>query len=360
MQSRPSYNLLTRTLHKIAFNSASLQNLFIDIEKSLFFEEYQQIKITSPIFITSLPRAGTSILLNLLNQISNNVSYTYREMPFLHSPIIWNKFSQAFSTQTQLKERAHGDGLKINFDSPEAFDEVFWLKFYGDHYSQQNIKLWHEAEINNDFNKSYFNQIKKIIYLKALQPQDGFNYISKNNVNVARIPLIQSLFNDAQIIVPFRDPLEQAISLFRQHQKFQHQHKIDKFSYQYMKDIGHFEFGLLHKPIAFNGFEFYQQQYSTSDVDYWLSYWISAYKHILTNNGIKFISFESICSQGQDGVTKLFDKLNMGGQNEEIAKATKLLNSAPSKRYKDYNFSRILIEQAYEIHNKMTNQCILK
>ena len=34
-----------------------------------------------------------------------------------------------FNQQAEFHERAHGDGILINTESPEAFEEVFWRTF---------------------------------------------------------------------------------------------------------------------------------------------------------------------------------------------------------------------------------------
>ena len=36
----------------------------------------------------------------------------------------------------KLKERVHGDGIKVSIDSPEAFEEVFWKTFSDEEYKE--------------------------------------------------------------------------------------------------------------------------------------------------------------------------------------------------------------------------------
>jgi hypothetical protein len=47
-----------------------------------------------------------------------------------------------------------------------------------------------------------------------------------------------------------------------------------------MHDIGHLEFGELHRPIAFEGFKALAAGRTPREPDYWLAYWIAAYRHI--------------------------------------------------------------------------------
>ena len=53
--------------------------------------------------------------------------YLYADMPFILAPNLWSKIN--LNHQTELSERAHGDGILINSESPEAFEEVFWKTF---------------------------------------------------------------------------------------------------------------------------------------------------------------------------------------------------------------------------------------
>ena len=53
-------------------------------------------------------------------------SLTYRDMPFILSPNIWNKIAGNHIKSEPSKERIHQDNVKVNIDSPEALDEVFW------------------------------------------------------------------------------------------------------------------------------------------------------------------------------------------------------------------------------------------
>ena len=52
---------------------------------------------------------------------------TYRDMPFILAPLLWDKISRPLRKAGEKVERAHGDGMMVSFDSPEAFEEVVWL-----------------------------------------------------------------------------------------------------------------------------------------------------------------------------------------------------------------------------------------
>jgi hypothetical protein len=61
-----------------------------------------------------------------------------------------------------------------------------------------------------------------------------------------------------------------------------------------MKDIGHFEFGELHRPISFPGFEEPPREVGADRVEYWITYWNAAVEHVLRNaEHVTLLSYEN-------------------------------------------------------------------
>ena len=77
------------------------------------------------VFISGLARSGTTIVMRRFYETNYFRSLTYRDMPFVLMPKIWRKVIGPFQQQGISRERAHGDGIKVTVDSPEAFEEVF-------------------------------------------------------------------------------------------------------------------------------------------------------------------------------------------------------------------------------------------
>jgi hypothetical protein len=113
-----NYSVLDRLLHRIAFSTPSIQLTAADIEKSVFGSVYETFVAAKPIFITSLPRAGTTLMLEVLHRFPSLATHTYRDMPFVMAPILWSRLSIAFRQGAESIERAHGDGMQFGYDSP--------------------------------------------------------------------------------------------------------------------------------------------------------------------------------------------------------------------------------------------------
>ncbi|MEM7268684.1 MAG: sulfotransferase [Pseudomonadota bacterium] len=273
-----AYGALDRTLHKLVFSSAGLRATATDIEESAFAASWAEAPSPRPIFVTSLARAGTTALLNALSRVPCVATHRYRDMPLVCAPVLWSKLSASFRKSTSLAERAHGDGIMVGFDSPEAFEETFWMSARPDKFQGERLSLWRPGDLSADARDDMLRHMRKIISLRNAGPTG--RYVSKNNANMMRAPLIQASFPDAQIVLPLRDPVSHAASLFRQHRNFLARHEEDDFTKRYMKDIGHFEFGALHRPFDAPSLDEFVDGRTPSDINYWLAYWIAVYDFV--------------------------------------------------------------------------------
>ena len=126
------YNAASRFLHRIALGMPLVTQASFDIEQML--NPPPALADGRHVFVAGLARAGTTILLRALHDTGAFRSLTYRDMPFVLMPNLWAKLSRGSRQYQQQKERAHGDRIQVNFDSPEAFEEVFWRTFCGKDY----------------------------------------------------------------------------------------------------------------------------------------------------------------------------------------------------------------------------------
>ncbi|PIW49983.1 MAG: hypothetical protein COW18_04585 [Zetaproteobacteria bacterium CG12_big_fil_rev_8_21_14_0_65_54_13] len=299
-----SYTVSDRILHRLALSTSLIRRASFDLETTLVAsgESHPEQK---HIFICGLARAGTTVLMRSFYDSGKLCSLTYRNMPFVLMPNLWKKLSGRFRMQGQVEERAHGDGLFVDFDSPEAFEEVFWLTFCGDQYVfDDSLKPHDVSAANIDRFRDYIDCIL------ASSDALGQAYLSKNNNNILRIHAIRRAFPASLILIPFRDPLTQALSLLTQHRRFIALHTADKFTREYMSWLGHYEFGAGHKPFLFGqAFGNIECEYQTSDINYWLALWIRTYDYLLQQargTGSIFVCYEKLCESPEAVLSHLF------------------------------------------------------
>ena len=132
-----NYSWLEQKLHKFALSSQFMREVTFDFESTNISSSSET---GDHVFIAGLARAGTTILLNALYQSNIFASLSYSDMPFVLAPNLWAKIS--FNKKyLDFKERAHGDGIKVSTESPEAFEEVFWKTFSNEEFEELEDKF---------------------------------------------------------------------------------------------------------------------------------------------------------------------------------------------------------------------------
>lgn len=320
-----NYSGLDRLLHKWAFSGIEIQKSLADIEDRMHAARIASVALERPVFITSIARAGTTLLLDLVTHAPGFVTHTYRCMPFVLCPILWDSVSRGFRRQSEARERAHGDGMTVGYDSPEAFEEVLWKAFWPEKYAGERIPLWRATERSKEFELFFRNHIRKLIAMNAAPGQSGLRYVSKNNANIARIELLRRIFPDAVFLVPFREPVDQAASLMRQHKRFLEIHAGDTFTRRYMEGLGHHEFGAGMRLLDFPALSGDATHADPMKADFWLAYWNRAYGHLLSleRDGLHFVDFDALCINPRQGIAAILRTLEVADTGVVDSQASK-------------------------------------
>ncbi|MEM9272282.1 MAG: sulfotransferase [Cyanobacteria bacterium P01_F01_bin.143] len=327
-----SYSSLDQALHRMSFKTYGTQVSLANIEDKIFSAKLSQFSVNKPVFITGLPRAGTTLLLECLADIPEFATHCYRDMPFVLIPCLWNKYSRIFQRKVELQERAHGDGMQINPDSPEALEEVIWSSFWQRHYQADRIIPW-DFEQNPEFDDFFNSHMSKVMLLRRPKLASLTRYISKNNANIARTATLRKLFPDSVIVIPFRHPLEHATSLLKQHLNFLSIHETDTFAKEYMKAIGHYDFGHNLCPIDFDNWLDRRITKDAQSLAFWLEYWVASYKHLLgrKSDGLNFFNYDSLCQEPEKGLWLLAETVESHNPDAIAAKSSLIGQPRPKE-----------------------------
>ena len=275
------YSKIQKFLHDFVLSNKIINKSLFELEKIIYLKNKDIINKTH-VFITGLPRSGTTSILNFLFMSGKYASLTYKNMPFILSPHLSKLFN---NKNIKKKERLHGDGINFDNNSPEALDEIFF-------------------DNNEEFVKHELVNYVKLILLSSKKTR----YLSKNNLNFKRIDLIQSILPNSIFLIPIREPLHHANSLLNQHLRFSKLQKEDDFIRRYMNYLRHNEFGLNHKPwnnpIHFN---------DTNNINYWLEQWNLFYEIIYNKFrsylNCNFVIYEELNNPRY--VEKILEKINL-------------------------------------------------
>lgn len=335
-----AYNTFSKLFHFLAIGSDSRCEFMFDIERSIFSKNINSDD--NHIFVCGLARSGTTVFMRAIYNSGEFASLTYRDMPFLLMPNIWGKISFFGSMKVSESERAHGDGIKINYDSPEALEEVFWRVFTGKQYIYNDILSLYT--VNSDTLKVY----KDYVSLICLHNRKK-RYLSKNNNNILRVNSIIKLFPASSIIILFRNPLAQSSSLLNQHKLFSEKHSSDIFTRKYMGWLVHHEFGLDHKVFDFHN---RKKKFSYNDpflLEHWLEQWIHVYKNLVQryshSSNVYFICYEDLCSDkfGEIIWNKITNKFRISSTNTNFKNAN-IISKIESS---------VLLDSANEVYSQM-------
>jgi hypothetical protein len=356
-----NYNVIERLLHHVAFCSPVVQKSLFELENDMFQAQLKDACSEREVFITALPRAGTTLVLELLYASGEFRTFTYRHMPFILCPILWAKCSNMFQKTGKTMERAHGDGMEISFDSPEAFEEIIWITYLKDKIVRgDTLSPLSPKDKSPEFEAAIQGTVKKLLLDTRGESAPKLRYLSKNNANYSRMQLVAELFPTAKMIVPFRQPWAHMGSLMKQHAQFTDRHKRDRFSRRYMEWLGHYDLGANFKPINFGNWVGSLVEVSYTDPDFWLRYWIQAYTHVLEHKtpNVVLFDFDRLLQNGTVSLAALADCLELADKERLVAQASRLRSPTTTRSPDTDRISADILGQAMDVYERLQTRAI--
>ncbi|MFB6372685.1 MAG: sulfotransferase [Bradymonadaceae bacterium] len=315
-----------------------------NVETKVLDAEIEKVDIEAPIYISGLARAGSTILLRVVDTHPETVSHQYRDFPFIYIPYWWEQtLDRQVKGQLEPAERAHKDRLKVTPESPEAMEEVLWMAFF-DHLhdlSQSNVL---DADTSNEeFESFYRDHIRKLLHVR-----DGSRYAAKGNYNVTRLEYILEMFPDARLIVPIRHPRAHIGSSQKQHRLFcngteQHPRALD-----HLKRVGHYEFGPHRRPINTGDTEHTESIQKLweegREVRGWARYWAQIYGFVADRleasealaEATVVVRYEDLCESTSGELERILDFCQLDDGADHIR--DKFVEEITAPSYYEQNF----------------------
>jgi len=319
--SGENYGPLERGLHWLALASADVRRLAFELDRVFALPQRPTAvmaavgKVPDPadgaVYVCGLARSGTTLLLRILNQCDEFRSLSYRDMPFVLAPNLWKQIRRYTPRPAVSYERAHGDGMFVDFDSPEGFEEVFWHTF-GNRGPDSSCLGCADATPET---LAAFADYRALVANPRPEWNDGqgtrHRYLSKNNNNLLRLRSL-SLDPTATVLLLYRDPIATARSLHHQHQRFCATQTEDRFTQTYMGWLVHHEFGLDHLPFCFAVLGMDASR-TPEDPNYWLDYWNAVYLYVLAQQELQLflINYDELCAHPTRMLVTIFAVLGV-------------------------------------------------
>jgi len=250
------------------------------IETLILSRKILKLRADTPIYITGLARAGTSINLEMLSKHPDVATHRYIQIPLIYLPHVLTNFAKKINFFTEPVERLHKDGIFVNKDSPEALEEVIWQGFFKNLHNENTSNIIDNKVSNRTFEKFYRNHISKM-----LLAQKKSRYVTKNNYNVTRMEYLNKIFPKAKFLLIIRNPASHIASFIKQNKLFEELFAKYPHLEQFTQLIGHFELGPNKKSINVGNFEMILKLRkiwlkNSSDVKAWALYWASIYSYV--------------------------------------------------------------------------------
>ncbi|MFW9972962.1 MAG: sulfotransferase [Candidatus Odinarchaeota archaeon] len=261
-----------------SFKALSL--MFDRVETMFMHKEINKMDINKPIYITGLARAGTTIVLEMLDKHPDLASHKYKNVLMPYLPHWFSKMAEKFNIYTQPFERLHRDGIMVTRESPEAVEETFWQKFFDNLHNEEISNIINKNNSNPKFEKFYISHIKKLLI-----NQNCKRYLAKNNYLISRLDYLLRIFPDAKFLLIIRNPIEHIASLIKQTKLFAKLEEENPLLPDWLKIVGHNEFGRNQMCINIGNTELINEirklwRKKESSVQGWAYYWSSIYKFI--------------------------------------------------------------------------------
>lgn len=313
------------------------------VESSSHRDALDGIAIDRPIYVTGLARCGSTILLELLESHADTGSHRYRDFPLVMAPVFWNRaFANIYKDSTPV-ERSHKDRILVTPDSPEALEEILWMRFFEGRHQTGRNQILNGESANAAFENFYRDHIRKILMIRGAK-----RYLAKGNYNITRLAYLTRLFPDARIIVPVRNPEAHIASLQKQHRLFCKEEKEDPRILRHMQRVGHFEFGLDRRPLNLGdtakASKIEGLWRDGQDIEGLAHHWASIYGFVrdqldadpsLAAN-VMLVRYEDLCRNGETTLKQILDHAQLEIADEQIRQLADRL-SAPTYYAPDFS-----------------------
>ncbi|MFO7762114.1 MAG: sulfotransferase [Wenzhouxiangellaceae bacterium] len=266
-------------------------------------DEIDGVTIEKPIYVASVARSGTTILTEVLARHPDVTSHRYSDFPNIYTPYWRNWLAQRIQGgPARSVERAHKDRLMVTSESPEAVEEVLWMRFFDHLHDPARSHVLDSSTSNPAFEAFYRDHVRKLLLVRGRS-----RYLAKGNYNTTRLGYLLKLFPDARLIVPVRNPVNHIASLVKQDRLFERLAGEDPRVPAHLHRSGHFEFGpgkhCIHAGDDRRALSIQQAWNTGRRVRGWALYWDCVYAHLKqiherdreVRDAVLFVRYEDLC-----------------------------------------------------------------
>jgi hypothetical protein len=126
-----------------------------------------------------------------------------------------------------------------------------------------------------------------------------------------------------------------------------------------MADLGHYEFGRLHRPIDFPGLGQLIEGRDPLGIDYWLGYWIAAFEAVEGRaDRLTIVSHEAACREPEAAMRRLCGALGIPAQEAPRAAAV-FAAPTPAPEREQPTADAPLLDRALALHAALEERSLV-
>jgi hypothetical protein len=211
-----------------------------NLESKVLGRRLKDVKVDRPIYICGLPRAGTTISLQMLSEHPDITTHKYADFLMPYTPYAWNWLFPKIPVDAMRKPvpRIHRDRIQVTRDSAEMGEEILWERFFPYIHDEDRVSVLDANTSNPEFEKFYQEHLQKLL----LSRKRG-RYASKAIMCVIRMQYLLRMFPDARFLLYVRNPVDHVASLLKQDRIWDELDRDDPRQIEIIEMTGHHEFG---------------------------------------------------------------------------------------------------------------------
>jgi Sulfotransferase family len=211
-----------------------------NLESRMLARSLAKQRVDRPVYICGLPRAGTTVTLQMLSEHPDVVTHKYADFLMPYMPWVWNKVFPRIPVAAMRKPvpRIHRDRIEVTRDSAEMGEEILWEHFFPQVHDESTRNVLDATTSNQAFERFYREHLCKLALVRGRS-----RYVSKAIMCVVRMQYLRRLFPDARFLLYVRNPIDHVASLIKQDRIWAELEREDPRQIEIIELTGHHEFG---------------------------------------------------------------------------------------------------------------------
>ncbi|HLX25589.1 MAG TPA: sulfotransferase [Candidatus Cybelea sp.] len=211
-----------------------------NLESKVLGRRIRNVALDRPVYICGLPRAGTTISLQMLSEHPDVTTHKYADFLMPYTPYAWNWLFPKVPVNAMRKPvpRIHRDRIQVTRDSAEMGEEILWERFFPFIHDESRVSLLDANTSNPAFERFYREHIAKLL-LSRKRPR----YVSKAIMCVIRMQYLRKIIPSARFLLYVRNPIDHVASLLKQDRIWDELDRDDPRQIEIIEMTGHHEFG---------------------------------------------------------------------------------------------------------------------